>query len=130
MSASGIFWRTSSEKAGRTARLQGRRSSAVDRSFDRLERGLGLRGVGPARLRHVGTAAAALATKRLGTLLHEVDRIEALGEIAGDAHHDAGLAIAAHANDRDNPRANLLLALVGEAAQVLQVDAFNRARHQ
>ena len=52
------------------------------------------------------------------------------GEVGGDADHDAGLAVVGDADDGDHAGADLLLALVGEAAQVLQVDAFDRARHQ
>ena len=44
----------------------GRRSRRRERRFDGGERGLGLRAVGAAGLRHVGAAAAALAAERLG----------------------------------------------------------------
>ena len=52
------------------------------RSRDRLQRGVGLGAIGAAGLRHVGTAAAALAAERLGGDAHQIDRVEARGEIA------------------------------------------------
>ena len=60
-----------------------------------VERGLGLGAVRAAGLRHVGPAAAALAAERLGALAHQIDRVEARGQIVGDADHDAGLAVVA-----------------------------------
>ena len=48
-----------------------------DRVLDGGERGRCLRGVGAARLRHVGAAAAALAAQRLGAEAHEIDGVEA-----------------------------------------------------
>src|SRR5687768_12648717 len=102
----------------------------ADGGFDRGERGIRLRAVGPAGLRHVGAPAPALAAERLGPFADEIDRIQPAGEIAGDADHDARLAVLADADDRDHARAKLLLALVSEAFQVLDVDAGDRARHQ
>ena len=49
--------------------------------FDRGERRIGLRAIGTAGLRHVGPPAAALAAERLGGDPHQIDRIEARGEI-------------------------------------------------
>ena len=88
-----------------------------ERRLDRLERGIGLGAVRAAGLRHVGPAAAALAAERLGALAHQIDGVEARGEIGGDADHDAGLAVVGDADDRDDAGADLLLALVGEAAR-------------
>src|SRR5262249_60034825 len=51
-------------------------------------------------------------------------------EVVGDADHDAGLALLGDADDGDDARAQALLAFVGEAAQVLEVDAFDRARQK
>ena len=86
-----------------------------ERRLDRLERRVGLGAVGPAGLRHVGPAAAALAAERLGALAHQIDGVEARGEIGGDADDDAGLAVLARRDDRDDAGAELLLAFVGEA---------------
>src|SRR5262249_6175342 len=83
-----------------------------------------------ARLRHVGTAAAALAAQDLRTLAHEIDRAETLREIGRHAHHKAGLAVLGDADDGNDARTELLLALVGKPAQVLQVDALDGARHE
>src|SRR3954452_16138610 len=91
--------------------------SAAKRRDDRGERGLGLRSVRPARLRHVGTAAAAFPAERRCCRLHQVDSIEAGGQIVGHTHHDAGLAFAGDADQRHNAGAELLLTLVGEAFQ-------------
>ncbi len=62
--------------------------------------------------------------------LHQIDGVEARDQIVGDADHDAGLAVAGDADNGDNAGADLFLAFVGEAAQVLEIDAFHRARHQ
>ena len=51
-------------------------------------------------------------------------------EIGGDADHDAGLAVLGNADDGDHAGAELLLAVVDEALEVLHLDAFDRARHQ
>ena len=45
------------------------------------------------------------------------------GQIGRDADHDAALAVLAGRDQRDHARADLLLALVGEALEVLDVDA-------
>ena len=52
------------------------------------------------------------------------------GEVRGDADHDAGLALVGDADDGDDAGADLLLAFVGEALQILDVDAGDRARQQ
>ena len=46
-----------------------------------VERRVGLAAVRAAGLRHVGPAAAALAAERLGALAHQIDGVEARGEI-------------------------------------------------
>ena len=56
--------------------------------------------------------------------------LKRLDQVRRDADHDAGLALLGDADDRDDAGADLLLALVGEALQVLDVDAGDRARHQ
>src|SRR5262249_47256436 len=77
-----------------------------------------------------GTAAATLAAERFGASAHQLDGRIARGEVLGDADDHAGLALTGHADDRDDARADLLLALVGEAAQILELDAFDRAGEQ
>src|SRR5690606_5076080 len=97
---------------------------------NRLQRRLGLGAVRPAGLRHIGAAAAALAAERLRALAHEIDGVEAVGQIAGDADDDSSLAILGHADNGNDTRADLLLAVVGEAFEILHLDAFDTARHQ
>src|SRR4051794_22432744 len=89
-----------------------------ERRFDRLQRSLRLGTVGPARLRHVRPAAATFAAQGFGALAHQIDGIETLGQIAGHADHDAGLAVVTRRDDRDDAGAELLLAFIREAAQV------------
>src|SRR5262249_10311677 len=101
-----------------------------ERAFDRFERRLGLGAVGSAGLRHIRAPAATFAAERLGALAHQVDGGEARREVGGDADHDAGLAFLGDADNGDDARAEALLAFVGEAAQVLEVDAFDRARQK
>src|SRR5262249_43258417 len=55
---------------------------------------------------------------------------EARGEIGGDADHDAGLAVLGDADDRDHAGADLLLAVVHQALEVLGLDALDGARQQ
>src|SRR5712691_7043389 len=90
---------------------------------DGFERGFGFAAVGPARLRHVGTTAAALAAQRLGALFHEHDRIEARGQIGSDADHDTGPALLMYPDAGDDAGADLLLALLGKTFLVLRLDA-------
>ena len=68
------------------------------------------------------SASAPLRTK--STALKRAD------EIVGDADDDAGFAILGNTDNSDNPGADLLLAFVGEAAEILQVDALDRAGHE
>src|SRR5262249_60265411 len=107
-----------------------RASPPADPAFAGFARGPGLRAVGSPALRHVRAPAAAFAAERLGTLAHQIDGGEARREVVGNADHDAGLALLGDADDGDHPRAQALLAFVGEAAQVLEIDAFDRARQK
>ena len=66
-----------------------------DGALDRCERGFGAAGIGAAGLRHVGPAAAALAAQASAPSAHQIDRVEARGEIVGDADHDRRLAVRA-----------------------------------
>ena len=61
---------------------------------------------------------------------HEVDRVETARQIGRDADDDAGLAVLGDADDRDDARADLLLALVGEALQIAHLDARDGARQE
>ena len=67
------------------------------------------------------------ASERLGTRSTAENRAI---EIGGDADHDAGLAVLAGRDQGDDAGAELLLALVGEALQILDVDALDGARQQ
>src|SRR5205814_1214262 len=87
---------------------------------DALDRGqcrLGLLDVGTAGLRHIGAAAAAFAAERRGTRAHQLDRIEAVGQIRGDADDDGGLAFGAR-HDRDDAGADAPFQIVGKRAQI------------
>src|SRR5262245_3909330 len=105
-------------------------SGASHGLFDRRQRGVGLGAVGTAGLRHVGPTATALTAQHFRTLADEFDRVEARGEIGGDADHDAGLAVLSDADNSDDARADLLLAVVDQALEVLGLDALDRARQQ
>src|SRR5260370_9103827 len=94
-------------------------SGVSHRFFDGRERSPGLGAIGPAGLRHVGPAAAALAAEHLRGHARQIDRVEPRREIAGDTDHHAGLAIAGDADDGDDAAADLLLAAIGEALVVL-----------
>src|SRR5258708_2767697 len=106
-----------------TARSDEGWSAARDRRRDRVERGLCLGAVRAAGLSHVGPAAAALAAERFGAAARQIDRVEAPHEIGRDADHKAGLAVAGDPDDRDHAGADLLLAVVREALQILDLDA-------
>src|SRR5262249_3104922 len=102
--------------------------SATKRRRDGGKRGICLGAVRPAGLRHVGPAAATFAAEHFSCFAHEIDGIKARGEIIGDADADAGFAIWRPADDGDHARTKLFLAVVGKAAQVFEVDPFDRAR--
>src|SRR5262249_62276464 len=85
---------------------------------------------GPAARRHIRPPAAAFAAERLGAFARQLDGGEATGQVRRDADHDARLALLGDADDGDHARAEALLALVGEAAQVLEIDALDRARQK
>ena len=102
--------------------------SATKRRHDGGERGVRLGAVRPASLRHVGPAAATFAAEHIRGFADEIDGIKSRGEIIGDADDDAGFAIRRHADDGDHARTKLFLAVVGKAAQVFEVDPFDRAR--
>src|ERR1700674_4663445 len=72
----------------------------------------------------------AFAAERLGPPARQIDGIEAPGQVGGNADDEAGLAFAGNADDGDDAGADLLLAFVGEAAQVLELDARDGPRHQ
>ena len=100
------------------------------RLFDRGQRSVRLGPIGTAGLRHVWPTAAALAAERFGALAHQLDRVESRREIRGNADHDAGLAVLGDADDRDHAGADLLLAVIDQALQILGLDALDRARQQ
>ncbi len=103
---------------------------AREAGFDGFERVAGLGAVGAAGLRHVGTSAAALAAERLGARLDEIDGAPCLDEIVGHADREARLAVLGDADDRDDAGADLLLAVVDQAAQIFRIEALNRARQE
>src|SRR5258708_4226227 len=105
-------WRYDGPAAGAAWRIA-TALGASHRFFDRRERGGRLGAVGPAGLRHVGAPATALAAECFGGDAHQIDRVVAGGEIAGDADDDAGLAVPGDADDGDHAGAELLLAVIG-----------------
>ena len=62
--------------------------------------------------------------------LDEVDGVVGCDQVVGDADGEAGLAVLGDADDGDDAGADLLLAVVDQAAQVLGVEPLHRARHQ
>src|SRR5262249_39186812 len=74
--------------------------------------------------------AAALAAQRLGAFAGKIDGVESRYEIVGDTDHNSRLAVGTDADDGDHAGAKLFLAVVGEAAQILQLDSLDRPRHQ
>ena len=96
-----------------------RRVAPRDRRRNRLERRIGPRAVGPAGLREIGTAAAALAAEHLGADANEIDSIVGAREVLGDADDEPRLTLVADADHGDDAGAQLLLGLVDEPAQVL-----------
>ncbi len=71
------------------------------------------------RLRHVAAAAAALAAKFGGGGPHQLNGVEALCQIRGDADHDTCLTVAVDADDRDNPGADAKLCFVSERFKIV-----------
>src|SRR6266496_3670986 len=61
---------------------------------------------------------------------HQLDSVVARGEVRRDPDDDPGLALPGHADDGDDAGADLLLALVDEALEVLEVDAIDGTREQ
>ena len=60
----------------------------------------------PAGLREVATATAILAAELESGRPHQLNGVKSLSEIRSDANHDPGLAVLAHTNDRNDPRAD------------------------
>ena len=85
---------------------------------------------GPPACAMSGRPPPPLPPSACGRDLDQIDRAEARGEIGGDADHDAGLAVLGDADDGDHAGADLLLAVVDQALEVLGLDALDRARHQ
>src|SRR5688572_24739548 len=98
-------------------------SGVRKRRFDGRESSLGLRSVGTAGLSHVAASASALATELLGADAHESDRVVFCRQVVRNGHHDAGLAVIGNADDGDDAGAEALLAFVGEALEILHLDA-------
>src|SRR2546429_9525874 len=108
------------------ARLEARMfqtlSAAAERAGDRSERRVGLPATGAAGLRHVGASAAAFAAQRFRAFLDEIDGRVTCREIGGHADDEAGFAFLRHADDCDDAGAELLLAFVCQALEILDVD--------
>src|SRR5262245_9151591 len=96
-------------------------SSACQPRLDGLQRRLRLGPVGGTGLPHTGPSATALATERRGADLDEVDGVVGGREVLGDADGEASLAVLGDADDGDDAGADLALAVVDQAAQVLRV---------
>src|SRR5262245_55928684 len=104
-------------------RLGNRKLRSSHSRRDRFKRRLRLGAVGTAGLGHVGTAAAALAAERFGAATHEVDRVETPHQIGRDADHEASLTVACDPHDGDNAGADMFLAVVRKAPQILDLDS-------
>ena len=81
----------------------------------------GLVAVGPAALGHVGPAAAALPAERRDRL-DQVDRVDLRARGRRYPDGDAGAALVDR-DERRDARADALLGLVDQAAQLLGIDA-------
>jgi len=71
--------------------------------LDCLQRGVGLRTIRAARLRHVGAATAAFAAQRRRTRLDEINRVPGLEQILGYTDREPCLAVVGDADNGDNP---------------------------
>src|SRR5215468_4216251 len=71
--------------------------------------------------------AAAIAAERFGATAHQIHRVEAPHQIRRHADHQARLAVAGDPDDCDHAGADLLLAVVREALQILDLDAGHHA---
>src|ERR1700733_13475130 len=80
-------------------------------------RRFGSAGLWTAGLGEIAAAAAAFAAELFGRPPDKLHRIETLGQILRHADDDAGLAVAAYADDRHDPGAERLLGLVGKRFQ-------------
>src|SRR5262249_50847256 len=103
---------------------------AANRRGDRVQRRICLHAVRAPGRRHVGTAAAALAGQGLGPHAHQINGGEAARKIVGNADDNSRLPLFGDTDNGDYARTQSLLAFIGEAAQVLEVDAFDRPRHE
>src|SRR6185437_8440444 len=101
-------------------------SGAFDKFLDGGDRGIRLRAVRPATLRHVRPSATALAAKNGDPGLHQLNSVVRTGQVAGDADHQRGLAVRIVGDQHDDAGTELLLALVGDAAKVLGIDPAER----
>src|SRR4051812_23813853 len=115
------------------ARRRSRRSRGAARAFSQpllhpgphgLERTGQLVGVGPARLRHVGTPAA-FPADLLGDVVHQLSGFHLAGEVGRDAGDERNLAVVDGAKD-DRCRLEPSLELVERLAQRLRVRAIHR----
>src|SRR4029077_12212535 len=101
----------------------------AERGLDRGEGRLCLRTVRAPGFRRCGTPAA-FSPQYLAALARKIDRAKAGCQIVRHPDNETGFAVLRDADQRDHAGAELLLAFVGEAFQILDVDAFDRARHQ
>ena len=81
-------------------------------------------------MRHVGTTAAAFAAQDFRADAHQVDGVEALGEIGRHADDEAGTALLIEPDQRHDAGAELRLAVIDQALEVLRVHAFDDTGHQ
>src|SRR5262245_24175628 len=110
------------------ARRRRPRRLARDPRRNRLERFLGAGAVGASGLGEVGAAAPAFAAERFRAHFDQLDGIVSGGEVFRHADNEAGLALIAYADDGDDARAQLFLAVIDEAAQILRRHALHRPR--
>lgn len=91
-------------------------------SLYRRESGISVRTIRPATLRHVRATAAAFATDRSNTGLHQLDGIILIRQIIGHAHCDSGPAIIDR-YQRGNTAGHFLLGFINQSAQFLGIEA-------
>ena len=86
-------------------------------AFDGNECLFGQSSLGPAGLSQVGATTATLAPERFGAEADQFDRIEAAGQIRGDADDDRCLPVGAR-DDRDDTRTDATLKIVGQGFEL------------
>ena len=79
---------------------------------------------------HIGSTAATFAAQRIRSDLDEIDGAVGFHQIVGDADRETSLAVLGHADNDDDARSDLLLAVIDQRAQIFWVQALHGAGEQ